>query len=1142
MLKKLILLLAFTLFFFPSEALAQTSSFVTIVNPVRGEDFWDSESQKPIDAVKGENEILRKNNLSATWLVRFDALKNSAIVNYLKTSIGTNELGLFLEVTPSWAEDANIKYKYSNNWHSAGSVFLTGYTQNDREKLIDSSFDTFKAIFGYYPKSVGAWWIDSYSLNYMQAKYNVSSGLIVADQFSTDNYQIWGQYFGMPYYPAKGNALFPAQTANSKIPVVMTQWAQRDPFNGFGKGVEESTYSFQANDYIDYHDLDNNYFKKLLEIYTKQPFNQVGQVTVGLENSYSWSKYSKEYQSQIEEIRKQVNAGLLKAVTMSDFANWYMKKFPNVSPEHVLVADDPLGSSGKAIWFMNPYYRIGLFYDQSGISFRDIRQYIDGQKEICFDKACDSLNFATTATRVLDDVTNKTRWTLDQGKIVNFDFNRNNDNFEIKYTNEAGINKEILLLPRDISVDGNIKSIDTVILEAVKNSTQDLQRYQTYRVDQVKNLRENLGGLILSITKYLLFLLIVILIPGFLTAKMINRSLSFVLFISFASGIVLFTLVSYIFSYINFYWGVYFYIFISSVLFFSKYKDNFSILKVKSFDFIAMIIIFFGAIFQSLPLIRSGWVYDFGVGFWGPLGHDGIWHQALIGQLISKVPPDNPIYSGSTLVNYHYFYDLFLAATYRVAQINILDLMYRFTPILFSILLGLGTYLLAQILFKSKKTSYICLYLVYFAGSFGWIVEYLREKHIGGESAFWMNQPVSFNLNPPFAISLVLVIAVLLLLRSYLQKNSYTNALLIILIAGTLIEFKVYAGLLVLLSLGFTSLVQLLVSRNLSLFKTLIGSGLLTLAVFLPQNSKSSELLVFSPFWFVHSMVEFSDRVGWQRLSQARAAYFERGEWLKYFLAEALAFAIFVLGNLGTRFIGLLSIITFVKRKMYQDYFYLFLFSITFLSLVIPTLFIQKGNPWNTIQFGYYFLYFLAILAAGVYGYLIKKVKLFFPLFLLLILITPINAIVTFRSSFYPTPPSSLPLGEYEGLNHLRSQEKGVVLTVPFNKDLRASFISPYPLFAYDTSSYVSAFSWKTSYIEDESQQEILQTDFSKRLVAANNFFEGKDKDWSKKFLKDNDIKYIYIPKVYQISLDTDQLNLSSLYDNNEVIILKVNQ
>src|SRR6185369_7767388 len=108
---------------------------------------------------------------------------------------------------------------------------------------------------------------------------------------------------------------------DQKIGVVTIQWAARDPFNAYGNGVLDSTYSVQANDYANpkYHNLDINYFNKLLGIYLDNPYATFGQVTVGLENDFSWDQYGREYLSQLDSVAKRRIQGTA-VLTMSNFA------------------------------------------------------------------------------------------------------------------------------------------------------------------------------------------------------------------------------------------------------------------------------------------------------------------------------------------------------------------------------------------------------------------------------------------------------------------------------------------------------------------------------------------------------------------------------------------------------------------------------------------------------------------------------------------------------------------------------------------------------------------------------------------------------------------------------------------------------
>jgi len=268
--------------FLTSGVFALENSFITIVNPVRGSDFWETTNQQPIEAILSQSNIINKERLSATWLIRPDAFEDKGVVDFLNSlPRDKNELGIFFEITPTLINQTKVIYPNGEK-NDAHRYFLSGYSLCEREIIINKSFDLFKEKFGFYPRSVGAWRIDAYSLSYMRKKFGVVAVLLLADQFSTDRYQVWGSWWGVPYYPSKFNTIIPAQSLRNKLDIVVLQWAARDPVNGYGSSVRESTFSVQANDYLA-HKLDISYFEKLLRIYTEPGKNKFGHLVVGLE-------------------------------------------------------------------------------------------------------------------------------------------------------------------------------------------------------------------------------------------------------------------------------------------------------------------------------------------------------------------------------------------------------------------------------------------------------------------------------------------------------------------------------------------------------------------------------------------------------------------------------------------------------------------------------------------------------------------------------------------------------------------------------------------------------------------------------------------------------------------------------------------
>ncbi|KKQ34091.1 MAG: hypothetical protein US51_C0053G0003 [Microgenomates group bacterium GW2011_GWA2_37_6] len=331
------------------------NSFITIVNPVRISAYTKNSSK----SIESEYFQVNRRDLPATWLLSFDVINDKKVAQTIKKFDNKQELGLLFEVSPNLARASDVIYNQTDSWHRSSSLFLNGYRQEDRIKLIDHLFGAFKKEFGYFPKSVGAWWIDAFSLDYMSKKYGLISNLNVADQAGTDGYSVWGTYWSSPYYPSKINAAFPANTKENKLDVVTLRWASRDPLNGYKSPDKRESTRFSTQDYFTIG-LGHEYFENLLRLYTSREF---GQITIGLEGDFPPEVYSGNFSTHLSIAQRLEANKEVKFSTMSDFANAYRNKYKDLSPGVLIESNDLLESSKKVFWFQNPNYRIGLIYD-----------------------------------------------------------------------------------------------------------------------------------------------------------------------------------------------------------------------------------------------------------------------------------------------------------------------------------------------------------------------------------------------------------------------------------------------------------------------------------------------------------------------------------------------------------------------------------------------------------------------------------------------------------------------------------------------------------------------------------------------------------------------------------------------------------
>jgi hypothetical protein len=538
-------------------------------------------------------------------------------------------------------------------------------------------------------------------------------------------------------------------------------------------------------------------------------------------------------------------------------------------------------------------------------------------------------------------------------------------------------------------------------------------------------------------------------------------------------------------------------------------------------------------------MLKSGLIYDFGLGFWGPNGHDAIWHLGLITQILESFPPLHPVFSGSLLSNYHWGYNLFTAIISYLLPFSLLDIYFRILPITFALFLGIFTYTLGFKLSKNHTTALFFVFLNYFSGSFGWIISLIRYSQISGESTFWSMQPISTQLNPPFAFSLIILFSGLIYYLNSQKQKKLKNYFILGLIFSLLAGIKIYAGLLVGISISIIFLIKYFQKNKDSkyllttIFTQLVFS---TLILIFLRSLNSGSLLEFKPFWFTHSLIESYDKLFLPQIASLRANLAQNPFSYKLpilLFIEISLFLLFIVGNLGLR---VFSIFIIKKIKSQNNIeIHQFILIIILLGITIPTFFVQKGTAWNTIQFFYYSLFLINYYFA-VY---LSSQKTIIALFLLLLTLP--TSYSTLKDYFGYPPPSAIYNSELNALKFLKSQPRGNVLTYPYNKYERNKYkTTPLPIYAYETTSYVAAFSSKPVYLEDEMNLNITGLDWQTRRINSEKFFNSTDQNFSRGFLINNNILYIYLLTDQNFPLLPSQIQIDLIYDQDGVLIYKV--
>ena len=353
---------------------------VNIVNFIRLLEPRDAKITEDVlyETVVKQVEMMKKYKLGGTFLLQYDALIEPRYQKLLKSLPDSSfEIGAWWEIPQPLVEKAGLKWRgrYPWDWH-ADVGFSTGYSPEEREKLTDVYMSDFKQIFGYYPKSVGSWFIDEHTLNYLSTKYKIVASCNCKDQYGTDGYTMWGGYWNQAYYPSKINSYMPAQNEHNQIPVPIFRMLGSDPVRQYDNGLGSDRQGVITLEPV-YNDGGgdsawvNWYFKEFIEGSSMEyAYTQAGQ-----ENSFTWDVMSKGFEIQLPLIARLRDEKALKVETLAESGKWFREHYKITPATAVTVNEDLEGSNRKTVWFNSRFYRLNLLWENGTLRFRDIHLF-----------------------------------------------------------------------------------------------------------------------------------------------------------------------------------------------------------------------------------------------------------------------------------------------------------------------------------------------------------------------------------------------------------------------------------------------------------------------------------------------------------------------------------------------------------------------------------------------------------------------------------------------------------------------------------------------------------------------------------------------------------------------------------------------
>jgi hypothetical protein len=353
-------------------------SIVNIYNFIRNTD-WRLENSEDVlfDATERQMSCLKQAGLPATWALQYDALINPRYQKLLKEQIGAkDEIAAWWEIPRQLAEKVGLRWRGEHDWDPVANVgFSPGYTPEERRKLVDAYMAEFKTVFGFYPRTVGSWFIDEVTLTHMVDRYGIVASCNCKDQIGTDFYTLWGGYWNQAYYPSRVNSYMPAQTKGGQIDVPIFRMLGSDPI--YQHGTTPGLISLEPVYIQGGGGGSPKWVTWFMNSLVEQPSLAFAYTQAGQENSFGWKAMEGGFTNQVALLAAMAKAGTVRIETLEASGKWFKKNFPLTPATSVVALDDWKNEGRKTVWYDSRFYRMNLLWENDGFFIRDIH---------CFDE------------------------------------------------------------------------------------------------------------------------------------------------------------------------------------------------------------------------------------------------------------------------------------------------------------------------------------------------------------------------------------------------------------------------------------------------------------------------------------------------------------------------------------------------------------------------------------------------------------------------------------------------------------------------------------------------------------------------------------------------------------------------------------
>ena len=362
---------------------------INIMNFARSFEPRDVKAEELLlETTRKQMTLVNEMQVNATFLLQYDVFCNEEFVDMIKSNLNDNiELGFWYEVVEPLTTACGLPYESENGWKWDWHIkpgFSMSYTNEDRILLIDEAMHKFREVFGFYPRTVGSWLLDTVTVNHLASNYDIDAMCFCRDQINTDAYTLVGGYFNQAYYPSKNNMFTPAQTNDTQINVPIFRLLGPDPIHNYdnekfassdaGSGPFTMELVHKKGAGGDPHTSDW-YLKNFFENESLGfAYAQIGQ-----ENSFCLYDIIEPLRYQI---KKASEYGYVAIEKMCDTGRRFKEKYKTTPATSVCALDNWDTKDAQSVYYDSKNYTANIFHFENKTFIRSLYLFDDRIEDV----------------------------------------------------------------------------------------------------------------------------------------------------------------------------------------------------------------------------------------------------------------------------------------------------------------------------------------------------------------------------------------------------------------------------------------------------------------------------------------------------------------------------------------------------------------------------------------------------------------------------------------------------------------------------------------------------------------------------------------------------------------------------------------